>query len=257
LKQHNSTEGTGKTYNGSTFQGGQKTLSRTGMYFMKLSEYTLTHLSYTVLVRRYQNQGITLPSRASSPSDCSTPAPLPNYTLDDDYPYDTSSSYNNLMPPQHQGTSAGSHHSWSSLDSEAAVSAWSNPQDYTLPMNVPAPNMTHAIHPLPNYALAPPHTHASAHWDWTSTSPNPMHARSPVSYNTSPAPPHYDDYGMPHPHAGRSTARASYPGVLPNAVPTSNMPRTRAWSEQQPYDSLAPSAYPDSSLQQQDPLYRF
>jgi hypothetical protein len=225
--------------------------------------------SYTVLVRRYQNQGITLQSRASSPSEASTPATFSSYNPDDEYSYDGLNAYDTLMPPQ--GTSAGSHRSWSSLDSEAAVSAWSTPHDYTLPMAAPASQMTHATHSMSDYAFtqprplstgvsSPPHD-----WNWASTSPMnpsaPMQARSPVSYST-PAPPHYDDYGMLQPvmspdgHSySRSPARASYPGVLPNAVPTS-LPRARAWSEQQPYDSLSPTTYPDPRLQQ-NPLYRF
>jgi hypothetical protein len=229
--------------------------------------------SYTVLVRRYQNQGITLPSRASSPSDSRSPAPLSNYPLDDDYSYESSNIYNDtLMPPHPHGTSAGSHRSWSSFDSEASVSAWSHPQDYSLPITVPAPNMTHTTHhPIPDYAYAPPHHHASGDWNhnnWISTSPNPhaMHAHSPISYstsNTAAAQPHYDDYAMHHhsqPLSGstsysRSSARASYPVMLPNAAPTS-MPRARAWSEQQGYDSLEHSTYPDLRLQQ-NPLYRF
>jgi hypothetical protein len=223
---------------------------------------------YTVLVRRYQNQGITLQSRASSPSEASTTAAFSNYNPDDEYSYDGSNMYDTLMPPHAtHGTSAGSHRSWSSLDSEAAVSAWSTPQDYTLPIAAPASHMTHATHSMPDYAFTQPH-HVSSpphDWDWTSTSPMnssaPMQARSPVSYST-PAPPHYDDYGMPQPvisqdgrSYSRSPARASYPGVLPNAVPTS-LPRTRAWSEQQPYDSQSPTTYPDPRLQQ-NPLYRF
>jgi hypothetical protein len=225
--------------------------------------------SYTVLVRRYQNQGITLQSRASSPSEASTPATFSGYNPDDEYSYDGSNAYDALMPPQ--GTSAGSHRSWSSLDSEAAVSAWSTPQDYTLPIAVPASHMTHATHSMSDYAFtqprplstdvsSPPHD-----WNWASTSPmNPsasIQARSPISYST-PAPQHYDDYGMLQPvmspdgHSySRSPARASYPGVLPNAVPPS-LPRARAWSEQQPYDSLSPTTYPDPRLQQ-NPLYRF
>ncbi|KAH5254446.1 hypothetical protein HBI67_152120 [Parastagonospora nodorum] len=228
---------------------------------------------YTVLVRRYQNQGIFLPSRGSSPSDSSTPGPLSNYALDDEYSYDASNSYNTLMPPQHHGTSAGSHRSWSSLDSEAAISTWSHPPDYSLPIISPTPNMTGQ--PLPDYALAP-HPHALTHWDWPSNAmharspisynahPAPqhyddyaLHARSPISYNAHPAPQHYDDYALHPPLAARSNARASYPGVLPNAVPPSNLPRARAWSEQQSYDSLAAATYEDPGLLQQNPLYRF
>lgn len=244
-------EGIGKTYNASTSQGDQRTQSRTGTHFLKALEFVLTDLSYTVLVRKYQNQGICLPSRGSSPSDSSTPAPLSSYALDDEYSYDASNSYNNtLMPPQHHGTSAGSHRSWSSLDSEAALSAWSHPPDYSLPIISPTPNMIHVPH---DYALAP-HPHAPTHWDWTA---NAMHARSPISYNTPPAPQNYDDYALHPPLAARSHARASYPGVLPNAVPPSNLPRARAWSEQQSYDSLAAATYEDPGLLQQNPSYRF
>jgi hypothetical protein len=225
-----------------------------------------------VLVRRYQNQGITLQSRASSPSESSTPAAFPNYSLDDEYSYDTSNAYDTLMPPHTtQGTSAGSHRSWSSLESEAAVSAWSMPQDYAFPVPSPASHMTHATNTMPDYAFTQPRplsTHISNpphDWNWTSTSPMnlsaAMQAQSPISYNTA-APQHCDDYGMVQPvmspdgrSYSRSPGRASYPGVLPNAVPTS-LPRARAWSEQQPYDSLSPTTYADPR-QQQNPLYRF
>lgn len=251
-RQHNILEGIGETYNASISQGGQRTQSRTGTNSLKALYYVLTDLSYTVLVRRYQNQGIFLPSRGSSPSDSSTPAPLSSYALEDEYSYDASSSYNNtLMSPQHHGTSAGSHRSWSSLDSEAAISAWSHAPSYSLPIISPTPNIT--SQPLPDYALAP-HPHAPTQWDWPA---NAMHARSPISYTTPPAPQHYDDSALHPALAARSHARASYPGVLPNAVPPSNLPKARAWSEQQSYDSLAAATYEDPGLLQQNPLYRF
>ncbi|KAL5117781.1 hypothetical protein ACEQ8H_004255 [Pleosporales sp. CAS-2024a] len=128
-------------------------------------------------------------------------------------------SYETLIPSDPQGTSAGSHRSRSSLDSEAAASAWSNPQDYTLPMAVPHLDMTHASRPLPNYALASsPYAQAPTPWDRTSPSADTMHARSsPVPYHGPSAPPHYDDYAMTQPVAVRSSAPSSYPpGTLPS-----------------------------------------
>lgn len=219
-------------------------------------------------MRRYQNQGITLPSRNSSPSESSTPAPPSHYAPDDDYFYDNSSSYQNLMPPQNQGTSAGSRGSWSSFDSERAVAAWSNPS-YDLSL-LPTSSMSHTTPGMGNYAYAPSQAPASHAWPWpapsTSSSamdPNlHMQVRSPVSYS-APAPAHYDDFPMAQPLMSpsggraysRSPGRASYPGLQANAAPTST-PRARTWSEQQGYDSLAQTTYPDPR-HPQNPLYRF
>ncbi|KAF2821115.1 hypothetical protein CC86DRAFT_109350 [Ophiobolus disseminans] len=221
---------------------------------------------YTVLVRRYQNQGITLPSRASTPSEPDTPSALSQYSPEGDYTSYDPSLYGALMPPQSQVTSASRHRSWSNLESDS-VSAWSSPQDYGLPMTLPTTDMTNT---MPDYTFAPPRTlgsnvssaAAAAHWNWTSTSMNvsaPMQAQSPISY-TAAVPTHYDDYGMPRPvmttgrSYSRSPARATY-SAMPNAAPTS-VPRARAWSDNQHYDSLQPTTYPDPRLQQ-NPLYRF
>jgi myb proto-oncogene protein len=220
-----------------------------------------------VLVRRYQNQGITLPSRASSPSEPSPPADLDSYTHDDEYTPYSSGSYDTLMPPHPHHASAGRHRSWSGFDSEALLT-WPSPHAYDLPITVTSPDMTHATNAIPDYAFAPPRSlassvsNATAHWDWNTASMNPsapMQARSPASYSDS-APPHYDAYGMPQPVMSSSRSYSSNPGrasysSMPNAAPTS-MPRTRAWSEQQHYDSLSPTTYPDPRLQH-DPLYRF
>ncbi|KAH7071912.1 hypothetical protein BKA63DRAFT_59889 [Paraphoma chrysanthemicola] len=222
---------------------------------------------YTVLVRRYQNQGITLPSRASSPSEPSPPTDFDSYTHDDDYTPYSSGSYDTLMPPLPHHASAGRHRSWSGFDSDA-LSTWSTPQAYALPITVTSSDLTHATSAIPDYAFAQPRTlssnatSAAPHWDWNAASMSPsapMQARSPTSYS-NPAPPHYDDYGMPQPVMSSSRSyssspgRASYSG-MPNAAPTS-MPRTRAWSQQHQYDSLSPTTYPDPRLQH-DPMYRF
>jgi hypothetical protein len=116
-------------------------------------------LSYTVLVRRYKHEGITLPSRANSPPEFSTPAPPSHYYQDDEDYYETPSSYDNLMPPQTQHSSARSRHSWSSIDSEGAVSAtWSN-----------------ALRPVP----APFHNQHVPH--------SPQHAQLRICTGSSPA----------------------------------------------------------------------
>ncbi|KAH8723616.1 hypothetical protein GQ44DRAFT_728466 [Phaeosphaeriaceae sp. PMI808] len=220
---------------------------------------------YTVLVRRY---GITLPSHPSSPSEPSSPPPRSSYTPDDEYSPFPPTAYNTLMPPHFQGTSSN-RRSWSGYDNVGAPS-WSSPQEYDLQMAMSTINMTHATNSMPGYSYASPRTlgtsvsSPSNDWDWPTTSLNhstPMHVTSPILYDSAenPAQPHYDDYGMSRPvmSSGRSysrpTARASYPG-MPHTAPT-NMPRTRAWSEQQ-YDSLSPINYPDSRPQQ-DPVYRY
>ncbi|KAH7385561.1 hypothetical protein DE146DRAFT_621363 [Phaeosphaeria sp. MPI-PUGE-AT-0046c] len=222
---------------------------------------------YTVLVRQYQNRSMPLPSRPSSPSEFSTLAPPTHYSADEDSYYDPSSAYNNLMPPQTQGTSAGSRHSWSSLDSEGAVSPWSNAPSY-LPVGHPTSSMPHTTQSISSYPYAQPQVQASDSWSWPSTTTSsidpsyPMQAQSPTSYHVS-APHHYDDspWGQPlmspsgsRPYS-RSPGRASYPGMQANAAPTST-PRAQTWSEQQSYGSLAQTTYP-GARHQQNPLYRF
>jgi hypothetical protein len=221
-----------------------------------------------VLVRRYQNQGITLTSRAGSPSEASASTPHSMYPPDDDYSSFLPNDYDSLMPPHTQGTSAGSHRSWSSMDSEA-LSTWSSPQDYTLPMTTA--DMTHATDLIPEYAFTAPRTLASNDWDWTPNPSTPMQAQSPISYNTISAPQHYDNYAMAHPPTmsrsySRSPGRATYPSMTGAAPTNMHVPgtRARAWSgqeqqqQQHHYDSLAPtSTYPDPRQHQHNPLYRF
>lgn len=236
-------------------------------YFPGRSKNTIKN-RYTVLVRRYQNNGIALPSRPSSPSEMSTSAPPSQYYPEDEDYYDIPGSYNSLMPPQPQHSSAGSRRSWSSIDSDGAVSAWSNAPSYDLSLGVPTTSMSHTTHSMPGYAFAPPPAQPSHSWPWPSTTTSSMdpsysmQVRSPVSYHT-PAQPHYDDFPMAQPLMSpssgraysRSPGRASYPGLQANAVPTST-PRAQTWSEQQSYDSLAQTTYPDAR-HQQNPLYRY
>lgn len=223
-----------------------------------------------MLVRRYQNQGITLPSRGSSPSEPSTPSGLSPYSEDHDYlSYDTD-EYGNLMPPQTQGTSAGRHRSWSSFDNES-MSAWSSSGDYNVSMVMPTADMTHATNAIPDYMYAasrnpsPNVSNASNQWNWTTTAMDvaaPMHVQSPISYSVPPlsAPAHYDDYTMSQPVMSNRRSYSTSPGratysTTPNAA-TPSVPRARTWSEHQQYNSLAPTPYTDPRLQQ-NPLYRF
>lgn len=224
-----------------------------------------------MLVRRYQNQGITLPSRGSSPSEPNTPSDLSPYSQDHDYLSYNEDEYGNLMPPQAQGSSAGRHRSWSGFDNDS-MSAWSSSGDYDLPMTLPTADMIHATSAIPDYVYAAPQTlgsnvsNASNQWTWTTTAmdmPAPLHAQSPISYNIPPqsAPAHYDDYNMTRPVTStsrpysRSLGQATY-SAMPNAATTASVPRARTWSENPHYDSLASTTYTDPR-QQQNPSYRF
>jgi hypothetical protein len=223
---------------------------------------------YTVLVRRYQNQGITLPSRASSPSEPSTPAPSANRTHEDEYPLYASDAYGNLMPPHTHGASTRSRRSWSSLDSEAL--AWSSPQDYNIPLTTSPVGFDHTTSSMTGYEYVQPCDLSSnvsttpADWNWSTTSVEPsstMYARTPVAYTNIAhlAPQHYDSSRRTRPVMSSNVSYSSLPArttysTMPNAA-TTNVPRSRAWSDQQEYDSLSPMTYADSR-QQQNPLYR-
>lgn len=221
---------------------------------------------YTVLVRRYQNQGITLPSRGSSPSEPSTPAPPGNYTYEDEYSSYASDAYGNLMPPRTHRASTGSRRSWSSMDGEAL--AWSSPHDYNIPLTTSPVGFSHTPNSMTGYEyseLSPNVSITPADWNWSATSVEPssaMYARSPVAYTNVAhlAPQHYDNSGRTRPVMSSSVSYSSSPArttysTMPNAA-TTNVPRSRAWSDQQQYDSLSPTTYADPRLQQ-NPLYRF
>jgi hypothetical protein len=215
-----------------------------------------------VLVRRYQNLGIVLPSRGSSPSDCSTPGPMSGYSHDDEYlPY-AEDVYGNLMPPHTQGASGSSHHSWSSMESEAL--AWSSPANYELPATATSMDFSHASSSMSNYDFAQPHalntgvSTSPTHWPWPATSldaASSMYSRSPISYSNAAYPaPHYDDSTIPRPPMpssasySNSPARAAYSSTA-NATSTST-PWATTWSDQEHI------TYPDPGLPQ-NPLYRF
>ena len=186
---------------------------------------------------------------------------MPGFSHDDDYlPY-AEDVYGNLMPPHTQGASGSSHHSWSSMESEAL--AWSSPTTYELPATAPNMDYSHASGSLSNYDFAQPHTLNTAvpksqtHWPWPATldAASPMYSPSPMTYsNTAYPAPHYDDSTMSQPLIPPSAsysnlpARAAY-SSMPNATSTST-PGATIWSDQEHLTCPAPRLPPN-------PLYRF
>jgi hypothetical protein len=169
------------------------------------------------------------------------------------------------MPPHTQGASTSSHHSWSSMESEAL--AWSSPQSYEMPATATSMDFSHASSSMSDYEFAQARALNAAvstsptHWNWPATSIDPassIYSRSPVSYSNTPYPaPHYDDSTIPGPlmphnvSYSTSPAQAAYSSM--QNVTSTNTPRGRTWSEQQHYDS---ATYPDPGLQH-NPLYRY
>ncbi|CAO2653720.1 Nn.00g031310.m01.CDS01 [Neocucurbitaria sp. VM-36] len=214
---------------------------------------------YTVLVRRYQNQGINLPSAPSSPSESSTPTPVPYYPDDDDeHISSTPSMYSNLLSTHSQATSSEIHSSWTRLDNDA-YSTWSSPQDYNMPIAVTGPEAYHTTTPMSQYGYTQPQTlssnvpAASTTWNWaTSTNPSSsMYAKSPATSPSVPNPSFYGYSNYPvaqQPIGGRyptyspSPAQASYT-AMPNQALTS-VPRPITTTEHQSYGSSVTYADP-------------
>lgn len=213
-------------------------------YFLILSRYT-------VLVRRYQNQGITLPNAPSSPSDSGTPA-LSNYAEDDDYLSPNSHMYDTFLTTPSHGSSR---HSWSSFDNDA-YSTWSSPQTYAMP-TATADRISHHSSVTPSqylYTQPPLGSNMPATWDQTSPyahHPSPsLHTGAPTSpsvYGYSPYPvaqqpitPHNIAYTA-------STERTAY-ATMPNYSPPTA-------SGQRVYDQSASAMYRDPR-HSQHPYYQ-
>jgi len=207
---------------------------------------------YTVLVRRYQNQGITLPNAPSSPSDCGTPAGLSSYPDDDDYLSHSSHVYNTLLPTPSHGSDR---HSWSSFDNDA-YSTWSSPQTYATPTAIADHNAQHqSVAPSQYLYTQPPlGSNVPSTWDQTSsythhpapslhtgapTNP-PLYGYSPYQVAQQPILPHNIAYTA-------STDRAAY-ATMPNRSPPTA-------SSQQVYDPSASAMYRDPR-HSQHPYYR-
>ncbi|KAF1942265.1 hypothetical protein EJ02DRAFT_434162 [Clathrospora elynae] len=216
---------------------------------------------YTVLVRKYQNQGITLPHAPSSPSECGTPAPLQGYNDDDEYISPTPSVYDHLLPAPSHAASSANRHSWSSLDNDA-YATWSSPHDYDMPSAIAGSGTHHASASMPQYAFTQPQSLGSnapsASVPWNQTTPwmhhpsSSMHVGSLVTCTSMPNPPVYGYNTHPGHHQPvmghnsaytASTARSPYE-TMPIRQPT-HMARPGTSTEQQAYGSNAALAYHD------------
>lgn len=251
LMQLAALDGTGKTFNVNIFPVGRKTVSRTGKFTLAKCDRLLIIPSYTVLVRRYQNQGIHLPSAASSPSGSSTPATASSYPEDESYLSPAPNMYDDLLSAPSQATSSRHRNSWSSMDNDA-YATWSTAQEYDMPVAMTVPEMYHAPPPMPQFSLTQPPTllsnaplaSDSSHWDTHAMhSALPMHARSPItSTSMQQSPSYYDYHQYPatqqpmmsyDPSYTASTAQPNY-NRLPHRSSTS-MPRPRTSSQEQQY----------------------
>ncbi|PSN71244.1 hypothetical protein BS50DRAFT_570638 [Corynespora cassiicola Philippines] len=179
---------------------------------------------YTVLKRRYQNQGISLPEGAG-PSEPSTPDNSQSIADDDSMSY-TSSMFDELLPAHNQVPTHDASHSWP-LDNETYAS-WSSQESFN-------------ITPTASTYTQVPQQHISAssapQWNWTATSmpQNPMMNLAPThgypSYSAYPSQP---VYGTAPTH------------VAPAADPNSYLAMSMR----------APTSTPQSSnAQYQDPRY--
>ncbi|KAF2849451.1 hypothetical protein T440DRAFT_469220 [Plenodomus tracheiphilus IPT5] len=216
---------------------------------------------YTVLVRRYQNQGIQLPDAASSPSESSTPA-MSSYPEEDDYLGPAPNMYNDLLSAPKHATSSRSRHSWSSMDNDA-YATWSTASDYNMPIAMTSTEMYHTTNTMPQFALTQPpvlvsnasHASSSSHWSTPAMqSTIPMHTQSPITTTTMQTPFYgYEQFSSSEqpmmtydPSYTASTARANY--AMPNQS-ASPMPRSRSPSQNQPYPTHI------SSPTYHDPMY--
>ncbi|KAL6708038.1 hypothetical protein ACN47E_003472 [Coniothyrium glycines] len=215
---------------------------------------------YTVLVRRYRNQGITLPSAGSSPSESSTPAHLSSYQEDDDYFTPAQTRYNGfLAAPSH--SRSRSRNSWSSMDNDT-YATWSTSQEYTMPMAIQGPSTYETPTPLPNYHASstrslslsvPP---ATSTLDWTTAtlprSSNPMYTRSPdsIDYMADPTFYGYNQYQnsqqpMMNYNPAYTASTTPAPHALHTTTPSRPHRRSQTSGEQQAYIDTLSGVYHD------------
>ncbi|KAL5377167.1 hypothetical protein DPSP01_009979 [Paraphaeosphaeria sporulosa] len=148
---------------------------------------------YTVLVRRYQNQGIILPQPAGTPEPSTYSA-----TDDDDMSYG-STTYDDLLPAHTtQVSTPETQHSW---PTDSSYSAWTSQESFDV-MTSTAPTYPHV--PLTV------NVSQGAQWDWATTSMNTSH--SPMMALASPhIYPHVSDHATlsPYDHYAASPAMLS------------------------------------------------
>ncbi|KAG9195285.1 hypothetical protein G6011_00406 [Alternaria panax] len=197
---------------------------------------------YTVLVRRYQNQGITLPNAPSSPSDCGTPAGLSSYPDDDDHLSYSSHVFDTLLPTPPHGSNR---HSWSSFDNDA-YSTWSSPQIYATPTTTADHTVHHQSITASQYLYTQPPLGSNVPSTWDQTSPYAHHPASILHTGAPTNPPvyGYNPYQVaqqpivPHNIAyTASTDRPAYATMPNRSAPTA--------SSQQVYDPSASAIYRD------------
>jgi hypothetical protein len=240
--QSSGSDDTGKTSSGSSSQEGQRMISRIGKLSTRGNDRSqLIESSYTVLVRRYQNQGITLSNAPSSPSDCGTPA-LSSYHDDEGYLSTNAGIYDDLL----QASSHTAHrNSWSSFDNDA-YSTWSSSQGYGMPPAIANPSS------IPQYAYTQPPllgSNTPSTWDqrthYTHQPSSSIHTGAPTNpslngYSTYPA---AQQPMMTHNAAyTASTGRAQY-ATMPYRSPPAS-------SGQRVYDPNASAMYRDPRHQQ-------
>ncbi|KAF2279219.1 uncharacterized protein EI97DRAFT_169574 [Westerdykella ornata] len=120
---------------------------------------------YTVIMRRYQNAGITLPGSTGG-SEPGTPSHrFSAYSAQDEEPlHYPENMYDDLLTTHTQVSTPDTHHSWS-MDEEP-FGNWSSPQPFGMAPTAPTTDFRFA------QQLHTPVT-VAAHWGWTTTSMEP------------------------------------------------------------------------------------
>ncbi|KAF2870732.1 hypothetical protein BDV95DRAFT_67191 [Massariosphaeria phaeospora] len=178
---------------------------------------------YTVLLRRYQNQGITLPEAAGTP-DSTTAA-------DDDAISNSPCIYDELLATHTHVSTPETHASWS-LD-EQPFTSWSQ-ESYNI-----TPTASSYQQMQPQYA--PPNVSSAPHWSWSTTSlqaPQMSTLIQPNAYSNTLDTPSFASY-TPYtpvttmaptaPHHSPSGHRISFTNT-PVRAPTSS-PRTSMYQD--------------------------
>lgn len=140
--------------------------------------------SYTVLVRRYQNQGIPLPHPAG------TPEPSTYSATDDDEMSYGSSAYDELLTAHTtQVSTPETQHSW---PTDGTYSGWTSQESFDV-MTSTAPTYSHVNQPLTV------NVSQGSQWDWATTCMNTAH--SPMMAMASPhAYPHVSEHATLSPY---------------------------------------------------------
>ncbi|CAA9960373.1 Myb DNA-binding domain protein [Pyrenophora teres f. maculata] len=179
---------------------------------------------YTVLVRRYQNQGIALPNDPSSPSDCGTPAALSSYPDDDEYNSFNSQIYDTILPPSQPDFDTNGY------------STWSSPQAYAMSTTITAQNNHHSSNTHPPYAYAQPPplpSNMPSNWDGA---PHYMHHPLPLMHSNAPTnePIYgYSAYQQPHMSHDLGSYTASMAQTCFTAMPDHHSPPPPTSGQQQ------------------------